>query len=127
MFTGSVTRIPEHGDAFALGVIRLMKKSGGENIELNIPVPYKEGKREPLNQLEDIQDPHNEIYKGLDLSKRSQHYPPRPLSRNVRNHKKTIYWSKRSEDEDFTDFLPFSTIISHQNLIKPHEIFKTHL
>ena len=39
--TGSVSHIPEHADAYALEVIRLMKKSGGENIELNIPIPYK--------------------------------------------------------------------------------------
>ena len=96
-----------------------MKKSGGENIELNIPVPvpYKEGKREPFNQPEDIQDPHNENYKGLDWSKRSQHYPPRPLSRNERNQKKTIYWSKRSEDQDLKDFLLFSTILRHESLV----------
>ena len=89
--TGSVSHIPKHADAYALGVIRLMKKSGGENIELNIPIPYKEGKREPLSQLEDIQDPQNENYMGMDRSKRSQHYPIRPLSRYERNQKKTIY------------------------------------
>ena len=93
-------------------------------MELNIPVPYKEGKREPLNQLEDIQDPQNENYMGMDWSKRSQHYPPRPLSRYERNQKKTIYWSKRSEDQDFKDFLPFSTIIRHENLVQPNEVFQ---
>ena len=70
--TGSVSHIPKHTDAYALGVIRLMKKSGGENIEMNIPVPvaYTEGKGDPSNQLQDIQDPHNEFYTGFDLGQR---------------------------------------------------------
>ena len=118
MITDSVTPIPEHGDAYALGIIRLMKKSA----EVNLPVVYGMGKRD-LNQKKKSQKLHN----GLYWSKRSTHHPQLHMSTNVRNHKKPIYWSKRSEDQDFKDFLPFSTIIRHENLMQPDELFQTNV
>ena len=61
-----------------------MKKSGGENIEMNIPVPvaYTEGKGDPSNQLQDIQDPHNEFYTGLDLGRGSRFQRFSPIFHN---------------------------------------------
>ena len=50
MITGLVTPIPEHADAYALGIIRLMKKSA----EVNLPVVYGKEKRD-LNQYEKSQ------------------------------------------------------------------------
>ena len=104
---GSVTPITEHADAYALGVIRVMKRSAEVD---NIPVVYGKGKRD-LIQYEKSQKLHNSLY----WSKRSKHYPQLHKATNVRNHKKPIYWSKRAEDQDFNDFLPFSTIIRHEN------------
>ena len=127
LMPGSVTPIPE--DANALRVIRIMKNSAGGNPELYIPAVYSNGKRE-LNQFQMIQNPQNGNYKGLYWSKRSKQYLQLHKSTNKRDQRKSIYWSKRSEDQDFKDFkdfLPFSTIIRHDNLMQPDQLFLTNV
>ena len=109
MIVGSVTPITELADANDLGdimmMIRMVKKSEGE---------INEGRRELSNQPKSkSQNPQNEKYTGLYWSKRSKQYHPLPVYKNERNQKRSIYWSKRSDDLDFKDFLPFSTIIRH--------------
>ena len=124
---GSVTPITEHADAYALGVIRVMKKSEVGNSEVYTPVVYNKRKRQLIYQFEKSPKPHNDNYKSLYWSKRSKQYSQLPMFTNERNKKSPIYWSKRSEDQDFKDFLPFSTIIRHENLMQPDQRFQTNV
>jgi hypothetical protein len=114
-------------DANALGVIRVMKKSEGGNTEEYLPVVYNKIKRQLLYPFEKSPKPHNDNYRSLYWSKRSKQYPQLPMVTNERNKKSPIYWSKRSKDQDFKDFLPFSTIIRHENLMQPDQLFQTNV
>ena len=77
-----------------------------------------------ISKKADIDSAVNQFTKSPNTlwSKRSKQYPPLPNYKNERNHKRTIYWSKRSDELDVKDFLPFSTIIRHQDLIKDDKI-----
>ena len=121
--SGSVTS--NTVDADALGAISVMKKTAGGNTELYIPLVYK--KRKSLSQFETSQKPHNGKYKSFYWLKRAKQNQPLPKSKKERNKKSPMYWRHISNNLDFKDFLPFSTIIKHKNLIQPDKLFNSNV
>ena len=90
--------------------------------ELYFPVDRTENveSRMLLKHMHLIQNRNLENTKGLNWIKRSQKSSHSPFLWNnkKKEQKRTIYWSKRGDEQDFEDFLPFSAIIRHEKDVK---------
>jgi hypothetical protein len=105
-----------------LWMISFTKLYSTSHLDNKIKISKKANIDSAVNKFAKSHNPHNKNYKGLYWSIRSKQYASLPMYKNERNHKRTIYWSKRSDELDVKDFLPFFTIISHQDLIKDDNI-----